>query len=326
MNSSKRIFKNAIHFLKKINSPFVFSFLHTYQVHSPYKIHRGLDFSEKLIKKNYPKRFSMLRALGNSKNFLYKPLSKETKEKIIDFYDAEIEYFDQWFGYFITELKKLKIYNNSLIIVCSDHGEEFYSHKGWGHGHSLYNEAIRVPLIIKFPGQTYRGRGKKIDENVGLIDIFPTILDYYNIKFSKKIDGMSLLDCINGKTGNFVDRKIISVLKRNFQNKIISPVPEKISIVYKNFKLIYNYKYSKQTKAFFSQYPPPLFKEYEFYNLSTDFAEKNNLAYDAKFSKIIERLKTEIDKTKRKIEESINPLSIKHSKEDLEKIKGLGYL
>ena len=123
--------------------------------------------------------------------YIYKPLSKTMRENIINMYDADIEFLDHWFGYFIDELKKMGIYKKSIIIFLSDHGEEFYDHGGWDHGSSLYNEQIRVPLFIKFPESQYQN--KRITNNVSLKDVFPTLLEFLKIKMEKKIEGKSFL-------------------------------------------------------------------------------------------------------------------------------------
>ena len=71
-------------------------------------------------------------------------------------------------------LKEERLYDRALIIVNSNHGEEFYEHGGWCHSHSLYGEVINVPLIIKYPENKKRGReSERVARN---IDVLPTIL------------------------------------------------------------------------------------------------------------------------------------------------------
>jgi arylsulfatase A-like enzyme len=66
-------------------------------------------------------------------------------------YEGEVSYVDEAFGRLIDMLRELRIYDEALIIVTSDHGEEFLDHGGVEHGHTLYNELLQVPLLIKLP-------------------------------------------------------------------------------------------------------------------------------------------------------------------------------
>jgi len=77
-----------------------------------------------------------------------------------------------------------------VVIITADHGEEFKEHGRMAHGHALYNESIRVPLIIVGPGIT---AGKRIDDNVSLIDVAPTILDLAGLPSQSTFEGSSLL-------------------------------------------------------------------------------------------------------------------------------------
>lgn len=114
-------------------------------------------------------------------------------------YDGEIAFTDYHFGRFINRLKELDLYNDSLIIFLSDHGEAFGEHGTEGHGYTLYEEQIHVPLIIKMPGG--RGGNTAVGEPVGLVDIFPTICDYLGIRHGRAMDGASFLPLLEGRAG-----------------------------------------------------------------------------------------------------------------------------
>ncbi|HDT11209.1 MAG TPA: hypothetical protein ENN58_00575, partial [bacterium] len=114
----------------------------------------------------------------------------------------------------------------------SDHGEEFYDHGGWLHSRTLYNELIRVPLIIKFPSSKYKGT--KVKPKVRLIDIMPTVLELYSIKYPKdSLDGESLLSLISGS--ETADRSFISDLA---YKDIYDPTPALIATNQGNIKVI----------------------------------------------------------------------------------------
>jgi arylsulfatase A-like enzyme len=101
------------------------------------------------------------------------PSDQDEIEQVIHLYDAEIAYADEQVGRLVDELKSRDLYDDALIIVTADHGEAFYEHGHWQHTVSLYDEVIRIPLIVKWPGSSRKARVKM---PVSQIDIFPTIL------------------------------------------------------------------------------------------------------------------------------------------------------
>jgi arylsulfatase A-like enzyme len=117
-------------------------------------------------------------------------LKKKNKESYLNTYKNEVAFVDIFVGELISFLKKIDVYNNSIIILTSDHGEEFLEHGGWDHGHTLYEELLRVPLIIKLP----HSRKNNVDERlVSLMDLFPTILKTVGLAIPPHIQGVPLL-------------------------------------------------------------------------------------------------------------------------------------
>lgn len=89
-------------------------------------------------------------------------------------YDGEITYWDAQFGRLVEELKRRGIYDESLIVITSDHGEEFMEHGGYWHGTTLYDEQVRVPMLVRYPFGA-RG-GEVVTHFTESIDVMPTIL------------------------------------------------------------------------------------------------------------------------------------------------------
>lgn len=112
-------------------------------------------------------------------------------------YEVMVRYTDQQFSAFIEELKTRGEYDNALIIVCADHGESFGEGERFGHTGLAFEEQIRIPLMMKLPGQQFSGQ--IIDEQVSLMDIVPTLLDWYKIEQSYTMHGQSLLPVIRGE-------------------------------------------------------------------------------------------------------------------------------
>lgn len=110
-------------------------------------------------------------------------------------YEAEVAFVDQQFGRLVGQLKEAGLYDNTVIVVVADHGEGLGDHNWWRHG-LLYQEQVRLPLILRVPDWP---RGGRIDNLVRSIDISPTILDALGITESQPIEGVSLKNLIIGK-------------------------------------------------------------------------------------------------------------------------------
>jgi arylsulfatase A-like enzyme len=104
-----------------------------------------------------------------------------------ELYDGEITYWDAQFGQLVSELKQLGVYDQLTIVVTSDHGEEFMDHGGYWHGTTLYDEQLRVPLIVKLPrgGQA----GTRVSHWVESIDIMPSLLRLQGIAIPEGVQG-----------------------------------------------------------------------------------------------------------------------------------------
>ncbi len=139
------------------NSQF-FMFLHLYEPHSPYAP---------------PARFSQ-----------YAP------------YDGEIAYADEIVGRLLASLTRRNLYDRALIVLLADHGEGLGDHGEQEHGLFLYRETMRVPLMIKLPGQ--RQRGRRVVTPVQHIDLVPTILDLMGLTPSSELRGRSLRPLFTG--------------------------------------------------------------------------------------------------------------------------------
>ena len=113
-------------------------------------------------------------------------------------YRDMVSFADQQFGALVERLKAEGQYEDSLIIVLSDHGESFGENHQFSHGGLPFEEQIHIPLIVKLPGNKFAGQ--RNNSLVGLIDILPTLTDCYNITLKKRVDGQSLLPVIRGES------------------------------------------------------------------------------------------------------------------------------
>ena len=122
-------------------------------------------------------------------------LLEDDSENMIHLYDASVRIADDYLAYFVELLKAKDIWDNAIVVFLSDHGEEIGEHGGWFHGQSVYEELMRIPLIVHFPEGQYAGR--RVTEPVSIVDVMPTILDYLDLsEFCPNCRGESLLDLL----------------------------------------------------------------------------------------------------------------------------------
>jgi choline-sulfatase len=117
-------------------------------------------------------------------------------------YDTAIRYSTDRVGELLTKLKQWDLYDDSMIIVTADHGEELFDHGGFSHGYSLYEEVVHVPLLIKMP---FQKRSQTINDPVTLMDIYPTVLEALDIDLDHFVDGQSVLSLL--KKGQYLTQR-----------------------------------------------------------------------------------------------------------------------
>ena len=112
-------------------------------------------------------------------------------------YDGEVAYVDLLTGDLVRHLKQVRLYDRTLLVFTSDHGESLGEHGESSHGMFLYDATVRIPLIIKAAGSTWKG--KVIREQVRGVDIAPTILQLAGLRVDDQIQGRGLLSLIRGR-------------------------------------------------------------------------------------------------------------------------------
>ncbi len=193
---------SALQWLRDNKGKKFFMFLHGYDSHGQYDppggfTKRFLDFEYKGELKGGKEEQARFREEGLEKGFI--ELTDEDVRFWRALYDEKINDADRRFSQFIDELKALGLLEKTILILTSDHGTEFYEHKRFDHGFSLYEELIHVPLVIYLPG--FSG-GIVINDQVSGIDFMPTVLDFLKIKLNPKVKGqmrgMSLVPLLKG--------------------------------------------------------------------------------------------------------------------------------
>ncbi|UCH97575.1 MAG: sulfatase [Candidatus Aminicenantes bacterium] len=304
-----------------------FFFIHTWMAHAPYShsyfLEEGKIDNEK---RNYIDNFRRLskkkrreilgkNARGSGRDFV--DLLRKTRlfnaKDCVTLYDSGIHYVDRYIGKLISKCKQLGIYNDLMVIVVSDHGEHFEEHVKHMfydyHGHDYYEEFIKVPIIIKYPR---RFRHKIPDHPVSLIDVVPTVLDYYQIKMPSFIQGESLLNSDPKRNNKYIVSEAIT-----------GPGIEKKMIRLGHLKYIVTMK--RPDKPGRVNWDNVI--DRRLFDLETDPLEKKNLFKQSKFKNTCIHLEKILKKI---LEKSSGRYELTKEadidKETLEHMKALGYL
>ena len=178
-----------------------FLYLHPMNVHGPYKVpkpHRadllGRPPSRKFV--YYGRKMRAILQRGDLE--VRKHVGPRMLQSLVDQYDTAIRYSFAELAKILDLLKERDLYDDSLIVLTADHGEELFEHGGFSHGYSLHEELLHVPLYIKLPRQK---RPRRIGTPVSLLDIYPTIVDLLDIPGAPGSDGHSLLPLLQGRSG-----------------------------------------------------------------------------------------------------------------------------
>ena len=134
-------------------------------------------------------------------DWFWEPLSKIQGGRLFEHYLAEGYDWDRKLGELRRELEENDAWDDALFMVTADHGEEFLEHGNTQHSVQLYDEVLRVPLLIKFPAGSALSRyhGSTFSNRVRLVDVFPTLVDFLDRAEPVGFDGGSLIPIIEGR-------------------------------------------------------------------------------------------------------------------------------
>jgi arylsulfatase A-like enzyme len=160
------------------------------------------------------------------------PGQRRWVEENLSLYDSEIGLVDQ----VIAEMfESFGWRDNTLLIVTADHGEEFYDHGNRYHGDRLYQELVRVPLLVYFPQHFAPAR---VDANVGLVDVLPTIRDLLGDDYTGDNVGLSLLPLLGGGSEESLgEARPLFGLYRNEHPELEEEITRS-AVVFENWKYI----------------------------------------------------------------------------------------
>jgi arylsulfatase A-like enzyme len=246
---------------RKPDKPF-FIFVHYFDPHIPYAPPAPYDtifdphYRGEIEAAYNPRKLPHFRNTGFKGMRSLKP---EDWNHIRSLYDGEIAFTDQAIGDLLQGLEERALIRNTLIVFLSDHGEEFFDHQGFEHGHTLYSELIAVPFIVSLP--TRLPGGVRLSQQVRLLDVAPTILDLAGINTPRGFEGISFKRLIEGTGGP--DASGGSLLPPQIAySEALLYLGERKSLTAYPWKLIYDVETGERM----------------FYNLAEDPSEVLNLA------------------------------------------------
>ncbi|UCG25831.1 MAG: sulfatase [Chloroflexota bacterium] len=290
--------QDVCNWLESVRQPF-FGWVHYMDVHWPYHLESALDSPEGAAQA-WQDVAHLYRV-----NWRGEAISKSQRDRYLDLYDQAIRYVDAQVGELLHCLDQAGLGDNTVIIAVSDHGEEFLERGHWGHVETnLYDEIIRVPLIIHVPGEA---GGLTVDRQVRTLDLMPTILELCDCPAPAGMEGVSLTPLWAGSDADYDGSVAISERWRD-----IGDVSHIVAVRTESFKYIWDAYQPDRSKL---------------YDLNADPAEKINLVPDC--PEIVRDLHPQVEALLRKvaatrseisgIEPELDPATIK-------RLRDLGYV
>ena len=196
-SDAKHVFDEAGAWIEKNKDKRFFAYLQTIDPHVPYD--PPDEFLSIYDKQSYdgvvnPRKTAQVQVDASRGKV---ELSGRDKNRLRALYDGEISYHDHQLGLFVERLKKLGLHENTLFVITSDHGEEFGDHDKYGHGHSVYQELLHVPL--SFWASKLVPSGVNVPQTVSTLDIAPTVLELTGVLMPDTMEGHSLVPYMHGQ-------------------------------------------------------------------------------------------------------------------------------
>ncbi|MFZ0544628.1 MAG: sulfatase [Candidatus Promineifilaceae bacterium] len=281
--------------LNQTTAPF-FAWAHYMDVHWPYHLDKTLTSPQKLAH-----AWQDL-AHYHEASWNGAPFTTAHRDHYIGLYEQALSYLDEEIGRLLTHLESDSRFSNTVIIVVADHGEEFLDHGRWGHWeNNLYDEIVRVPLLIRLPGQAHP---QTIEHQVRTLDLMPTLLDLAGCAPLPEAEGTSLRPLWSGEETEYPIEEAICEMWRDPWHRI--------AIRTEKNKYIWDSRQPDQPELF---------------DLINDPFERNNVA--ASHPELLGRFQEKVDVHLQHINDSQRAEAVPEPEMDeaiLHRLRGLGYI
>jgi arylsulfatase A-like enzyme len=295
--SAAEVTDTVCHWLEQVKTPF-FVWAHYMDMHWPYHLEETLTRPNEIAR-----AWQDLANMSGQSNFdRKKPITTAQRNHFVGLYEQSLQYLDSQIGRLMTYLAELGFDGNTIIIVASDHGEEFLDHGRWGHWESnLYDEILRVPLIIRLPDGP---QGQVIPQQVRLLDLMPTMLDLCGCPLPGDLMGVSLLPLWTQAEAEYAGESAISEMRRDPWHRI--------AVRTEAFKYIWDSKRPDH----------PLF-----YDLQADPGEKQDVSQH--YPHELGRFQAQVDEHRRRVAETepaTTAPAVEYDEEVTRRLHDLGYI
>ena len=271
------------------DAPF-FAYVHTSEPHRPYIPPPPYDT---MFNPGYRGRIT---GYFGDENGYGTASTPEAIEQVVALYDGEVRFADAALGRLLEGLEQRGLRESTVIILTADHGEELADRGGWNHGHTAYDELLRVPLV--FSGERWLPSGRRVEQPAQLVDVAPTILELVGLPREPAFEGQSLLSLIEGRDRDYFETRPVCA--------VTTMEPSKKALIHEGWKLILH----EDGAA-------------ELYHLARDSRELRDLATSEgdRVHRMIERLEslTRPQRTPQPIEGS-------PTEEERQRLRALGYV
>jgi arylsulfatase A-like enzyme len=312
-----------------------FVYLHFFDPHAPYEPNRPFDtlWADPKGREEYQRQIETLKKFIKDPFLAQRGMATPEELKAAgidpaafiryskDWYDGSIRGMDAEIARLVERLEELGLRERTVIVFYADHGEEFHDHGRMWHGHTVYGEMMRVPLIVWGPGRV--PKGLTVEEPVQLIDVMPTLLELSGLPVPSEAQGQSLRPLLAargeagvvGANGGWKRRPLISE-KHPFSGRDFPSASESYAIVEGNWKLIRNVVRLPAT---------PEFELYDFYQ---DPLDQKDLA--AQNPEVVARLAKMLEGWQRMAQQARLKSDAETTQgmtaEQLERLRSLGYV
>jgi arylsulfatase A-like enzyme len=222
-------------------------------------------------------------------------LSDRDRRHFVAMYDAELHYLDSQVRRLYAHLARRGLVDNTIFVLLADHGEEFWDHGDLEHGHTMYNELLRVPLVIVHP--RWQGGQVRVSQLVRLIDVMPTLAGLVQVPTPPLAMGVDLTEAM--VTGRQLD--LVAFSEANLHGLAVEAIQKDASKVIK----------------------APISTLARLYNLSSDPAEKNGTELMTRHHDLLRLLE---EHRARRIQLAIKPEQKALDDETKEALRSLGYI
>ncbi|MCZ7681849.1 MAG: sulfatase [Sandaracinaceae bacterium] len=192
---AENVFDEALEWIEAHRDERFFAYVHTIDPHVPYdppddllRLYDPDEYSGPIS----PRRTGL--QLGDVKLGRLTLTARDIR-RLEALHDGEITYHDRHFARFVERLRELGLYDRIVFVVTADHGEEFNEHGSFGHGHSVYQELLHVPLMVRWHGVI---EPRRVAPTVSTLDVSPTILEATGVPIPEVFEGQSLLSTARG--------------------------------------------------------------------------------------------------------------------------------